>query len=94
VRCCLLDLRCVIQIEFYEIYKNVDTSDLLCIIKFGAALNGHPGVVHGGITALLFDNTFGWLFFARSIPVGVTANLNINYRAPVLYRKNCLLCCS
>jgi hypothetical protein len=73
----------LVQIEFYEIYQNNETRDLRCVIKFGSSLNGHPGIVHGGITALLFDNSFGWLFFARSIPVGVTANLSVNYRAPV-----------
>lgn len=32
----------VMQIEFYEVYKNTETNDLKCIIKFGTALNGHP----------------------------------------------------
>ena len=50
----------------------------------GKALNGYPGVIHGGISALLFDNTFGWVFIALNAPHGVTANLNINYKKPIL----------
>lgn len=67
-------------IEVYEIYKSNNSDELLCIIKFGSALNGYPGVVHGGITALMFDNSFGWLLLASEASPAVTANLNINYR--------------
>lgn len=68
------------KVEEYEIYKKNDLSEIVCVIKFGSALNGHPGIVHGGITALLFDNTFGWLFTILKVPMAFTANLNINYR--------------
>ena len=68
-------------IECYEIYKSVDAEELLCIIKFGSALNGYPGIVHGGITALMFDNSFGWLLLSsKNAQAAVTANLNVNYR--------------
>lgn len=46
-------------------------------------MNGHPGVVHGGLTSAMFDNTFGWLFFALGKPAAVTANLNVDFRKPV-----------
>lgn len=67
-------------IELYEIYKCNNSDDILCIIKFGSSLNGYPGVVHGGITALMFDNSFGWLLQASNAPPAVTANLEVNYR--------------
>lgn len=67
-------------IEVYEIYKCTSADELLCIIKFGSSLNGYPGVVHGGITGLMFDNSFGWLLLSSKAPPAVTANLNINYR--------------
>jgi hypothetical protein len=67
-------------IEVYEIYKCTSADELLCIIKFGSSLNGYPGVVHGGITGLMFDNSFGWLLLSSKAPPSVTANLNINYR--------------
>lgn len=70
------------MIQAYEIYKSTDpeNKEVLSIFHFGDALNGHPGVVHGGILALAFDNSFGWVSIAGSSPPGVTANLNINYR--------------
>lgn len=68
------------MVEIYEIYKHDERPEVHCVIRFGSSLNGHPGIVHGGITALLFDNTFGWLFVSLKIPKAVTANLNINYR--------------
>lgn len=70
-------------IEVYEIYFNKSKGDLLCLVHFGTELNGHPGVVHGGITATVFDNSFGWLFLASKLPVAFTASLNVNYRSKV-----------
>ena len=67
-------------IELYEIYKCNNSDDIVCVIKFGSSLNGYPGVVHGGITALMFDNSFGWLLQASNAPPAVTANLDVNYR--------------
>ena len=80
------------KIEVYEIYKKKDADEIKCIIKFGESLNGHKGIVHGGISSLVIDNTFGWLFMScinggilslNGLPSAFTANLNINYRSPV-----------
>ena len=70
-------------IEVYEIYYNKKKAELLCLVHFGTELNGHPGVVHGGITATVFDNSFGWLYMASKLPAAFTANLNVNYRNKV-----------
>ena len=35
-------------------------SRLTMIVEVGSELNGHPGIVHGGFTAALFDDLFGW----------------------------------
>lgn len=70
-------------IEVYEIYFNKQKEELLCLVHFGTELNGHPGIVHGGITATVFDNSFGWLFMASKLPVAFTASLNVNYRSKV-----------
>lgn len=67
-------------IEEYEVYFNPTNKDIVCLVRFGKSLNGHSGVVHGGITALTFDNSFGWLFLANETAPAFTANLNINYR--------------
>ena len=44
---------------------------------------GHPHIVHGGAIASLLDDAFGSLFFACRIGNGFTANLNVDYRAPM-----------
>ena len=35
-------------------------SHLTVIVEVGSELNGHPGIVHGGFTAALLDDLFGW----------------------------------
>lgn len=67
-------------------------------IRIGKNLNGHKGIVHGGIIGLLFDETFGWAIACiptTSEPESgssergntdiavVTANLSVNYRRPL-----------
>ena len=71
------------KIETWEIYRKKGTDEIMAIIKFGEAVNGHPGIVHGGIISLLFDDCFGWVFFCLNKPMSVTANLNINFRKPL-----------
>jgi acyl-coenzyme A thioesterase PaaI-like protein len=55
------------------------------IVQFGRGVDGHPGVVHGGVLALVVDDVLGFAYGVAdpSIEVAVTANLNINYRLPV-----------
>jgi uncharacterized protein (TIGR00369 family) len=69
-------------IECYDIYKRSQFDDIRCIVRVGNRLNGYPGIVHGGIIALLFDNSFGVILFTSKIAHAVTANLNVNYRRP------------
>jgi len=38
------------KIESYEIFKMLDADEIWAVIKFGDSLNGHPNIVHGGIT--------------------------------------------
>ena len=82
------------MIELYDVYRNKDPSiyEVIALIRFGKSLNGHPDIVHGGISALCIDNTFGWLFAARDgLKPGFTANLTVNYRRPILADSTVLL---
>lgn len=79
------------RLEKYEIYKHVSSDEVIAVVRFGDMINGHPTIVHGGITSLVFDNTFGWLFFSLDLPLAVTANLNVNYRAPLPMNTTCIL---
>lgn len=68
------------KVERYEIYKSKKTQEIYCLLKLGDKVNGWPNIVHGGLSALLIDNTYGWLFTAFQLPAAVTANLTVNYR--------------
>lgn len=56
---------------------------LVSIAYLGSELCGHPGIIHGGLMATMLDEGLARCCFA-ALPhkVGMTANLNINYRAP------------
>ncbi|KAI1094190.1 Thioesterase/thiol ester dehydrase-isomerase [Rostrohypoxylon terebratum] len=56
---------------------------LVSISYLGDELCGHPGIIHGGLLATILDEGLARCCFA-ALPhkIGMTANLNINYRAP------------
>lgn len=72
-------------IERYDVYQSTDSSRHMVrgVVKLGGNLDGHPGIVHGGILALLVDDVLGFGFFSMRVSMAVTANLNMNYVAPV-----------
>lgn len=56
---------------------------LVSISYLGPDLCGHPGVIHGGLLATLLDEGLARCCFpALPNKIGLTANLNINYRKP------------
>ena len=89
-------------IERYDVYrvKNLDgrstSSDRELIfvkVKLGNKLNGHDGVVHGGIVSMLLDETIGWGYeYLQSLSnynsLGFTANLNVDFRSPLLQNSD------
>jgi len=77
-------------VEEYKLYKKSKREgegavgqDVIAYCRLGEDMCGHPSVIHGGVTALLLDQTFGWLFVASRLPLSVTANLNINYKVKI-----------
>ncbi|NXI74473.1 THEM4 thioesterase, partial [Anseranas semipalmata] len=54
----------------------------LCLCQPGPYLEGHPGFAHGGAIATIIDTTVGTCALAVAGRV-MTANLSINYLAPV-----------
>lgn len=75
------------MIESYEIFRRPpgSTSEnvIIAYAKLGDRIDGHPGIVHGGILSLIFDDALGFGYNALNVPMAVTANLNVDYRAPV-----------
>ncbi|CAF1328969.1 unnamed protein product [Adineta steineri] len=49
----------------------------------GASICGHKGIVHGGLTATMIDEVSGAAAFSAIGPC-FTANLNIDYKKPLL----------
>ncbi|KAH9856852.1 Thioesterase/thiol ester dehydrase-isomerase [Lenzites betulinus] len=62
-----------------------DVTENWTFIHVGRALCGHEGVVHGGLLATLLDESLARVAILN-LPekVGVTATLNISYKAPTL----------
>ncbi|CAL1710534.1 unnamed protein product [Somion occarium] len=60
-----------------------DESESWIFLHVGRGLCGHEGIIHGGLLATLLDESFGRIALLN-LPdkVGVTANLNISYKAP------------
>jgi acyl-coenzyme A thioesterase PaaI-like protein len=66
-------------------FNKHDGSEMVQIFYVGDAVSGHPGIVHGGFLATVLDEGLARCAFpAMQNKVGVTANLNIDYRRPVM----------
>lgn len=66
------------------IFVNKRTGQSFIFYHVGNRLDGHDGIVHGGLLATLMDEGLtrcGFPFLPSKY--GVTASLNLNYRAPV-----------
>lgn len=60
---------------------SVDAGRVCVVGQFGAAYEGPPGCVHGGMIALAFDEVLGIVNIANDCP-GMTGTLTIRYRSP------------
>lgn len=67
------------------IFSEAGGKSLVSIFYLGSSVSGHPGIVHGGLLATLLDEGLARCCFpALPNQVGVTANLNIDYRRPAM----------
>ena len=60
-----------------------DEGEVTCTFSLGAAYEGPPGCVHGGLVAAVLDQVLGTAAARRGVP-GLTAYLNTTYRRPTL----------
>ncbi len=60
---------------------SVDNGRVEVLGRFGAAYEGPPGCVHGGMIALAFDEVLGIVNIANDCP-GMTGTLTVRYRSP------------
>jgi adenylylsulfate kinase len=65
------------------VWTETGGKSLVAISYLGSDLCGHPSIVHGGFLATMLDEGMGRCCFgALPNKIGMTANLNINYRTP------------
>ena len=65
------------------VFTEADGKSMLMLLHLGDQTCGHPGIIHGGLLATLLDEGLARCCFgALPSKVGVTANLQINYRQP------------
>ncbi len=70
---------------FQRIFVNAESGELVSVIWFGGAVAGWPGVVHGGLSATILDESLGRCAIRQlEGNTGVTANLELTYLRPVL----------
>ncbi|CAF1317641.1 unnamed protein product [Rotaria magnacalcarata] len=62
---------------------NQDIFEVRAAFHLGEGICGHKGIVHGGLTATMLDEVSGAAAFSCVGPA-FTANLNINYRKPLV----------
>ncbi|KAF8342655.1 Thioesterase/thiol ester dehydrase-isomerase [Cantharellus anzutake] len=67
------------------LFAKHDETESIAFIHLGRSLCGHDGIIHGGLLATLLDESLARNAF-MNLPghIGVTANLNINYRSPTI----------
>lgn len=66
------------------VFAKEDESEAIAVIHLGRALCGHDGIIHGGIISTVFDESLARNALLN-LPshIGVTANLNVNFRSPL-----------
>lgn len=78
------------------------TPDLVVLLQLGPrGLDGHPSVIHGGVTCALLDEMQSEVILMYRRLIGgtaladalFTANLDVNYRAPIPTPGNILVKC-
>ncbi|KAK2780997.1 hypothetical protein FQN52_004327 [Onygenales sp. PD_12] len=65
------------------VWSEAGGKSLVAMLYLGSDVSGHPGLVHGGLLATILDESLARCCFpALPNGIGVTANLNIDYRSP------------
>ncbi len=67
-----------------------DTDGVRAEVRFGTVYEGAPGLVHGGMLALVMDQVFGEAGIAAKV-AGMTVGLELRYAAPTPVLKDLVL---
>ena len=64
-----------------QLYLEPDERGVSGSVTLGAAYEGGPGLVHGGVLSLMFDHAMGTAVFVAG-HAAMTVSLEVRYRAP------------
>lgn len=66
-------------------FYNKTYTQLTTILHLGQNVCGHDGIIHGGLAATVLDEALACVAIpALPNKFGFTANLNVNYRSPIM----------
>lgn len=77
--CCAPNNPVGLHLEFWE-----EGEDVLTIWNPGENYQGWINTLHGGITSMLMDEVAGWVINRKLQTTGVTMQLNVKYKKPVM----------
>ncbi|KAG2230406.1 hypothetical protein INT48_008770 [Thamnidium elegans] len=67
------------------LFYNKTYTELTSVLHLGKNICGHDGIIHGGLAATILDEVLAYVAFpALPNKFGFTANLNINYKRPIM----------
>jgi len=68
-----------LHLEFWE-----DNDEVVSYWNPRPILQSYPKVLHGGIQSTLLDEIAGWVVYVKCGTVGVTAEMKVRFKSPVL----------
>ena len=77
--CCAPNNPVGLHLEFWE-----EGEDVLTIWNPGENYQGWINTLHGGIISMLMDEVAGWVINRKLQTTGVTMQLNVKYKKPVM----------
>ncbi len=77
--CCAPNNPVGLHLEFWE-----ENEDVLTIWNPGENYQGWVNTLHGGIISMLMDEVAGWVINRKLQTTGVTMQLNVKYKKPVI----------
>ena len=77
--CCAPNNPVGLHLEFWE-----ENEDVLTIWNPGENYQGWVNTLHGGIISMLMDEVAGWVINRKLQTTGVTMQLNVKYKKPVM----------
>lgn len=68
-----------LHLEFYE-----QDEEMIAFWTPQKSFEGYTNILHGGIQATLLDEIASWVVYVKCQTSGVTSNMNVQYKNPVL----------